>query len=127
VKESNGRLKGYYIWPHHRIGGHELIYPEGRRYPKRLRNFVPSLEDKVIYINGVDVGYMLPSVPNFHPETWRGQGIALQKQAGLRVSISPSRPPVQMTQESKSKIEPNIKKRKAEDVLNFGVGNPMNK
>lgn len=37
VDESNGRLKGYYIWPHHLPGGEELIYPNGRRYPKRLR------------------------------------------------------------------------------------------
>jgi len=21
VEESNGRLKGFYIWPHHRVGG----------------------------------------------------------------------------------------------------------
>lgn len=37
VKDSDGKLKSFYIWPHHRIGGEELIYPNGRRYPKRLK------------------------------------------------------------------------------------------
>jgi hypothetical protein len=37
IQESNGRLKSYYIWPHHLEGGMDLIYPGGRRYPKRLR------------------------------------------------------------------------------------------
>ena len=37
VEESNGRLKGFFIWPHHRVGGEDLIYPNNRRYPKRLK------------------------------------------------------------------------------------------
>lgn len=37
VENSNGKLKGFYIWPHHLPGGQDLIYPGGRRYPKRLR------------------------------------------------------------------------------------------
>ena len=40
VEESNGKLKGYYIWPHHRVGGMDKIYENGnRRYPKRLREY----------------------------------------------------------------------------------------
>ena len=50
IKESEGRIKGYYIWPHHRKGGMEKIYPPGRRYPKRLKEFKAQPEDKPIYI-----------------------------------------------------------------------------
>lgn len=40
IQDSNGRLKGYFIWPHHRVGGLEEIYLNGqRRYPKRLRQY----------------------------------------------------------------------------------------
>lgn len=39
IDESNGRLKCFYIWPQHRVGGMDLIYPNGCRYPKRLRDY----------------------------------------------------------------------------------------
>ena len=36
VSESNGRLKDFYIYPQHKVGGMEMIYENGRRrYPKR--------------------------------------------------------------------------------------------
>ena len=68
---------------------------------------------------------MIPNVPHLHPDAWKGQGIALQKQNGLADLISPRRfvPPPP----SGKAVEINIKKRKLEDVLNFGVGNPMYK
>lgn len=72
IAESNGRLKDFFIWPQHLPGGNELIYPDGRRYPKRLRTYKHQPEHKVISMNGVDIGYMIPTVPSLHPETWRG-------------------------------------------------------
>ena len=36
VDESNGRLTGFYIWPHYRANGLNEMYKNGRRYPKRL-------------------------------------------------------------------------------------------
>jgi hypothetical protein len=72
IEESNGKLKGYYIWPHHLPGGEEKIYPNGRRYPKRLKEYKHHPENKAIYMNGVEIGYMIPSVPYLHPETWKG-------------------------------------------------------
>jgi len=38
-----------------------MIYPDGRRYPKRLKIYSPKPEDKVIYLGGVDVGYLIAS------------------------------------------------------------------
>jgi hypothetical protein len=78
IAESNGRLKDFFIWPQYLPGGDKLIYPDGRRYPKRLRLYKEEPEDREIFINGINVGYIKPNVPNLHPETWRGQGIALE-------------------------------------------------
>ena len=91
VEESNGRLKGFYIWPHHLPGGNELIYPNGRRYPKRLRQYKHQPEHKAVCIHGVEVGYLIPSVPFLHPETWKGNAIALEIQTGVRASMTPKK------------------------------------
>lgn len=55
----------------------EKIYPHGRRYPKRLREYKHKPEDKAIYVGGIDIGYMIVNIPFLHPETWKGFGIPL--------------------------------------------------
>ncbi len=40
VDESQGRLRGFYIWPEHRVDGEEKLFQGGRRrYPKRLKEY----------------------------------------------------------------------------------------
>jgi len=50
----------------------DLIYPNGRRYPKRLREYKHKPENKAIILHGVEIGYMIPTVPFLHPDTWKG-------------------------------------------------------
>jgi hypothetical protein len=38
---------------------------------------------------GVEVGFLIPSVPFLHPDTWKGQGISLQNAGINRTSIEP--------------------------------------
>lgn len=121
IRDSNGRLKSYFLWPHHLPGGEDRIYPMGRRYPKRLREYKHEPEHKAIYINGVEVGYLIPTVPFLHPDTWRGNGIALELPNAARPgSITPVKQPAA----PKPLVAgvPNAKKRKANEALNFGAG-----
>jgi hypothetical protein len=40
VQESQGRLKGFYLWPEHRMDGEDKLFEGGRRrYPKRLKEY----------------------------------------------------------------------------------------
>ena len=75
IENSDGKLKGYYIWPHHLEGGMDRIYPQGRRYPKRLRKYQPKPDDKVIKLHGVEIGYLIPTVPFLNCSTWKGIGL----------------------------------------------------
>jgi hypothetical protein len=62
-----------------------LIYDYGnRRYPKRLKEVKRKPEDRAIYLNGVEIGFMIARVPYLHTDVWNGQGIALQQQNGAR-------------------------------------------
>jgi hypothetical protein len=72
IDDSNGRIKGYYIWPQYLPGGIDKIYPNGRRYPKRLKEYQHEPENKAIYLNGVEVGFVIPTVPYLHPDVWKG-------------------------------------------------------
>ena len=79
ITESFGRIEDYYIYPQHRPGGLELIYDYGqRRYPKRLKEQVRKPEDRSIYLNGVEIGFVITRVPYLHTQVWPGQGINLQ-------------------------------------------------
>lgn len=77
IEESNGRLDSFYVWPQYLPGGMEKIYPDGRRYPKRLKEYKHHREDKTIFLNGVDIGYMKPTVLYLHTDIWKGQAISL--------------------------------------------------
>jgi len=69
----------------------------------------------------VEVGYLIPTVPFLHPDTWRGNGISLEVQNAARAgSITPSKPPP--PKPAPEAGVPNPKKRKANEALNFGVG-----
>ena len=58
-----------------------MIYDSGRRrYPKRLKEKKRKVEDRAIYLNGIEVGYMVARVPYLHTDCWGNQGIALQVQ-----------------------------------------------
>lgn len=94
VRESEGRLKGFFIWPHHKVGGMEKIYANGRRYPKRLREYKRQPEDKPIYLTGIEVGYLITNVPYLHPEAWKGAGLPLQIQSApvIEESTKPNQP-----------------------------------
>lgn len=64
----------------------------------------------------MEVGYLIPTVPFLHPDTWRGNGISLEVQNAARAgSITPPPP-------KPAAGAPNPKKRKANEALNFGVG-----
>jgi hypothetical protein len=60
----------------------EQIYPNGSRYPKRLKQYKHKYEDKAIYIGGVEVGYLIANVPYLNPDTWRATGMPLTTQSG---------------------------------------------
>ena len=118
VQESNGRIKDYYIYPQHRPGGLDLIYDYGRRrYPKRLKEFTRKPEDRAIYLNGIEVGFMISRVPYLHTDTWAGQGISIQIQNGSRPSIGP---------EQARPVAVNPKKRKRDDLGQEGEQNERN-
>lgn len=36
-----------------------MIHPNGRRYPKRLKEYKPQPEDRAIILAGVEIGYMI--------------------------------------------------------------------
>jgi|LauGreDrversion4_2_1035121.scaffolds.fasta_scaffold1318371_1 hypothetical protein len=68
---------------------------------------------------------MIPTVPYLHPEIWKGQGISLQIQNGLNLSIGPNeQPPDLKARNSKSdeSFGNNIKKRKFGEMNNLGAG-----
>ncbi|CDW84922.1 UNKNOWN [Stylonychia lemnae] len=141
VLESNGRLEGIFIWPHYRAGGQDMIYPDGRRYPKRLKLYNPKPEDKVIYLAGIDVGYLISGVPYLHPQTWKGPGIPLtaKKNSQYAQLLSQNLERVKGDQAARTQSQPkqlqrqtapnrqnqgrqNNKKRKAGEALNLGAG-----
>lgn len=79
---------------------------------------------------------MIPTVPYLHPDVWKGQGISLQIQNGLNLSIGPNeRPPdlksrnlkplqegQQRSNESGAQIPTANKKRKYGEITNLGAG-----
>lgn len=60
-----------------------MIYPLGRRYPKRLKLYSPQPEDIPIIIKGIEVGFLVSAVPYLFPDSWAGQAIPLQDQRNL--------------------------------------------
>lgn len=60
-----------------------MIYPSGRRYPKRLKLYKHQPENKAIFMGGVEIGYLIANVPYLHPDTWRGFGIPLSSSGTL--------------------------------------------
>ncbi len=64
----------------------EEIYPNGRRYPKRLKEYKHKLEDKAIYLGGIEVGYLISNVPYLNPDTWKGVGLPLSSLDGIKHS-----------------------------------------
>jgi len=80
VEDSDGRIKGFFIWPHHRVDGESLIYPQGRRYPKRLRLYKHQLENKAIYVGGVEIGFLISNIPYMHAQALEGMGMPISQQ-----------------------------------------------
>lgn len=71
IANSNGRIEDFYLYPQHRPGGLDLIYDSGRRrYPKRLKEKKRKPEDRAIYLNGIEVGFMIARVPYLHTDCW---------------------------------------------------------
>jgi hypothetical protein len=96
IASSNGRIEDFYLYPQHRPGGLDLIYDSGRRrYPRRLKEKKRKPEDRAIYLNGIEVGFMIARVPYLHTDCWGNQGIGIQVQnQANRQSIVPQVPPV---------------------------------
>ena len=93
ITGSSGRIQDYYIYPQHRPGGLDLIYDYGRRrYPKRLKEYIRKPEDRAIYMNGVEIGFIISRVPYLHTDAWNGQGISLQWPNPNLSSILPQTP-----------------------------------
>jgi hypothetical protein len=49
----------------------------GRRYPKRLKEYQHRAENKAIYFNGVEIGYLIYKVQFLNPDIWARQGVSL--------------------------------------------------
>ena len=45
-----------------------------RRYPKRLKEYRPSNEDKPIHLAGHKIGYMISNIPYLNTNTWNNYG-----------------------------------------------------
>ena len=61
VDNSDGQLKGFHLFEQTR---------------KRLK-YVPKKEDRMIYIAGVPMGYLIAAVPWLNANTWSGFGLPL--------------------------------------------------
>lgn len=116
--ESNDKIKDFFIWPQYKVGGMELIYPNGRRYPKRLRQYKHEPENKAIHINGIEIGFVISAVPFLHVESWKGIGIKINPiTRASNVIQNKARP---KSGEEAKKGRP--KKRSQADALKLGIG-----
>ena len=76
VKNSNGMLKGVYLFKDHGTFGDGKQYPKRERNPDKKRKINP--EDKAIFVGGNHVGYLISNVPWLNPNTWKGLGLKLE-------------------------------------------------
>jgi hypothetical protein len=72
VEKSNGRLKGYFLWPQFRIGGKVQLRENGK--PIRCHEYKHVPGNTPIIVGGVEIGYMLINLQWMRPEAWRGLG-----------------------------------------------------
>ena len=110
----------------------EEIYPMGRRYPKRLRDYQPQPENKTIYVAGIEIGFMISNVPYLHADAWKGTGVPMSNVVQKANSINPARAasgnrkkPVAgaaARANEENKQQQNNKKRRSTEALKMGSG-----